>query len=427
MSDDTSNTRICRACGKDCTGQPRIKDKKGRYLHKACFEKARAKAKAKQAAEAAALAAQDDGMFDLNSDDNGGMFDDLQTPDANSMPCSSCGNLVSEGTVICTTCGHNLATGGHASKMKAPKDKTAGAGAAVTSASWLLALIGAAVGGGVAVVGWIIVVSMTQMEYFVVALLLGFLPGFGAALLAGKHKGTVTGLIAAAVTLVAIPSAKFGAMSFITQSAVDEYTEELTGTFDETWMPDNEAKELLAYRASLRAERNGAALDWPEGMDIDSAFGFLDYPASITGPIRDNWNALDSAAKEALKDEIMAESQMGRLADRWAFDQMEDGTELAWPEGMTYEDSMLIEDYPPDLVASAKQFWDDKSRQEQIDYVTEELNRFTHQFTSADGTIAAMTSDYDLMDLGWDALITFGAMILAFGTGAGISTDDEAA
>jgi len=409
-------------------GSPASKTRRAGYLHKACYEKARAKAKAKQAAQAAAAAAsQDEGMFDLDGGADGGMFDDIQSPDANAQACPSCGNLVPEGSVICTVCGHNLVTGGHASKMKAPKDKAAGAGAAVTTASWLLALVGAAVGGGIAVVGWIVVVSATQLEYFVLALLLGFLPGFGAALLAGKHKGTVTGLIAAAVTLVAIPSAKFGAMSFINQSYIDEFTEELVGMFDETWMSDNEAKQRLAYRASIRAERNGENLEWPEGMDSNLAFGFLDYPASITGPIRDNWNALDPVAKEARKDEIMAESQIAVLADQWAYDRSENGEQLDWPEGMTLDDSFLLEDYPPDLVASANQYWNDMSRQEQIKHVTDQLDRFTHQFTSADGTISAITSDYDLMDFGWDALITFGAMVLAFGTGAGISTDEDEA
>ena len=46
MSESETKVRVCQACGKDCSGQPRIKDKKGRYLHKACYEKALAKANA---------------------------------------------------------------------------------------------------------------------------------------------------------------------------------------------------------------------------------------------------------------------------------------------------------------------------------------------------------------------------------------------
>ena len=51
MSIEDESEKICAICGRDCSGQPRIKDPKGRYFHKSCYEQALEERKMRQAAE----------------------------------------------------------------------------------------------------------------------------------------------------------------------------------------------------------------------------------------------------------------------------------------------------------------------------------------------------------------------------------------
>lgn len=76
----TATAKICGICGEDCAGQPRIKDPKGRYYHKACYERVMAER------AAAASAPADRGLveFDLDpvGDDGPSFLDDFAAPAA---------------------------------------------------------------------------------------------------------------------------------------------------------------------------------------------------------------------------------------------------------------------------------------------------------------------------------------------------------
>jgi hypothetical protein len=78
--------KTCVVCGEDCSGRPRIKDPRGRYHCKDCYERVRASLKAPTALE-------------------------QPTGDLPRRPCANCGTATPPGAVICTNCGCDPATG----------------------------------------------------------------------------------------------------------------------------------------------------------------------------------------------------------------------------------------------------------------------------------------------------------------------------
>ena len=121
-----AKVRLCSACGEDCSGQPRIKDKKGRYLHKTCADRVRAKQKAAKKPKddintpihPASTVAASASMADFYGD---ALKEVAQT-------CPSCNNSMKEGTSLCVQCGYNFESGKSlkttALVEKAPKDKS---------------------------------------------------------------------------------------------------------------------------------------------------------------------------------------------------------------------------------------------------------------------------------------------------------------
>lgn len=96
--------RICAVCKADCSTSERLKDKKGRYFHKGCYERAKKAAMAKQkraqpagapkrAAAARAPAARAPAAVPAN------------------LSCANCTAMMAPGAVLCTSCGYNAQTG----------------------------------------------------------------------------------------------------------------------------------------------------------------------------------------------------------------------------------------------------------------------------------------------------------------------------
>jgi uncharacterized membrane protein len=103
----------CSICGIDCAGKPRVKDPKGHYICKDCFEKAKETRKALTSpppasstpSTASAAPALDDNSFLLNLGDKNaaGM--------TGTKPCPECGRALNANAVICVGCGYNLESG----------------------------------------------------------------------------------------------------------------------------------------------------------------------------------------------------------------------------------------------------------------------------------------------------------------------------
>ncbi len=100
-----SSGKICFFCGASCAGQPRGKDPRGRYYHKACMEAAR-----HPEDEPAPDASGEPGFA---ADADGGMLSEIfeDAPKPSGQPCPQCGTALMPQAVICTNCGYNTQSG----------------------------------------------------------------------------------------------------------------------------------------------------------------------------------------------------------------------------------------------------------------------------------------------------------------------------
>lgn len=433
MPESETKTRICQACGQDCTGQPRIKDSKGRYLHKACYEKARAKAERRKPVEVAARPAPEpDDLYALDGAGLG-LGDDLlaDIPEAAGGPaCPDCGSPSKSGAVLCTICGHNFQTGKSAGKVKVSKETAMGnatVAAASHSAAWTLALIGASIGGIVGAFAWAMVGVMFGLEVGYLAIGVGFLCGLGAALGARSKAGLISGLVASGVAILAIAVGKFAVM----QVAIENATTQVQSTMqsqaadpNQPWYTDEELLLELVMNDTIERESNGERLLWPRRRSWNNADSFNDFPSSVRTPIRLRWERMSAEEREALKNDTMRDNMVASIADDIAVERMDAGESLAWPAGMNYEEAFTIEHYPPDVAKEAGTRWDSMPREEQVAYRNAQIEEVLAIINNPDNAADIMAAGYDGRDLFFDILWGILAVGAAFGTGANVARTD---
>ena len=85
--------KLCVSCGVDCAGQPRVKDKNGRYLCKSCYD-----------GKTAARESQT-GAYEVAP------IETAPAPTVTTTACPECGHVIPTGAVLCTDCGYNVRTG----------------------------------------------------------------------------------------------------------------------------------------------------------------------------------------------------------------------------------------------------------------------------------------------------------------------------
>ncbi len=154
----------CAICRKPATDRPRVKDKKGRYYHKDCYQKAKQKLQARKQAQsgaprrpkpAAPAAASESSLMDdmLALESSAPAIEaPMAVPTAQplsataaaaSVMCPGCGSTLPPGARICVSCGLDIATGKKKKMAKARKAKAKGGGSAssgegIVSQSWFL-------------------------------------------------------------------------------------------------------------------------------------------------------------------------------------------------------------------------------------------------------------------------------------------------
>ncbi|MHC4064795.1 MAG: hypothetical protein ACYSUQ_02230 [Planctomycetota bacterium] len=122
-----SAAKTCRLCGQDCSDKPRVKDKRGQYYCRDCYEKARSSRQAASAAKPTApppsppSAGEATGKAAGSGGDSAASLDLLAQLAAHgrSAPvvekqgprCPGCSKPLAQGVVVCTNCGYDLRTG----------------------------------------------------------------------------------------------------------------------------------------------------------------------------------------------------------------------------------------------------------------------------------------------------------------------------
>jgi len=266
----------CEICGESCAGKPRIRNERGEYAHKACVE-----SKRKGTGNAPAAAAHDDdGVMDA-------LLGDVVQAEANVSPdglragCPGCGIVLDPSVVVCTTCGFNTRTGKAMKTVvqKAPKEKKGKLterSAAAAGASYLIgATIGAAAGSTIGAAIWAAIIIGAQVQFGLIAVLVGALSGIGAAFGARANVSVMTGLIAAVFAIAGVFGGKWYGGAAVAYAglnkavAIFEAQWEPMGDEERAWfVQDDHARAILITR--LERGNDGGIKDFTYQMALKS-------------------------------------------------------------------------------------------------------------------------------------------------------------
>ena len=300
MSDTPS--KRCVICGHDCAGQPRIKNDKGQYAHKACVAKrSQSQSEPQPVPEPEPLALDDD--QGLAMDDLLGDLDTSAAPQSGVQPCPECGHAMAPEAVVCMACGHNAKTGKKLSSkvLKAKPDRAApnpvpsfATGPTVTMVAG--AAIAAALGAGI----WAGIIIGVEAELRFIALIVGAMVGIGAAYGARGNAGVLSGGVAVLFAIAAILVGRYIGVSSIIDTEISRVSAEMRDDFEE-FTEDEQvrlAKQVIADDLIEQRIDAGESLD-PE-LDLELLeWGYYpdDYPDEIITRTESAWDDLTPSAQ----------------------------------------------------------------------------------------------------------------------------------
>ncbi|MCC5822066.1 MAG: hypothetical protein LAT64_11720 [Phycisphaerales bacterium] len=312
MPDDAA--KVCVLCGKSCAGQPRIKNGKGQYAHRACAEATRR--------EPEPTPPEDDLMGAL-LDDIEPVLEPAAGPNGLRAGCPGCGRGVAAGAVICTGCGFNLQTGkGLKTKVSEIKPGKAGAGlGAMAGGAGEFAkaggafLLGSAIGGAVAAtlggLIWAGIIIGIERQIGWIAILVGGLCGLGTALGSRGQTGMGTGVIAVVFTILSILGGKYFGMAHLMDKFVADHA--ASNVWLETLGPEEMADfvrsgmvgDILHHRLLYQDMDRDTREDYEYLMN----FGVYpdDYPEDVLEEADERWRGMDEEQRAFAAEDLLAD------------------------------------------------------------------------------------------------------------------------
>jgi len=127
----TAQQKTCVVCGADCADRPRVKDPKGRYYCKPCYEQL-SEQKRQSAPTPPAPGDMPLQADAIDADDErSALFSEIaDTAPSTGKTCPQCGAELDQQAVLCVRCGYNFQSG-EALQMQVQKAKSARSGGAV--------------------------------------------------------------------------------------------------------------------------------------------------------------------------------------------------------------------------------------------------------------------------------------------------------
>jgi len=426
--------KICVMCGQSCAGQPRIKNEKGQYAHRACVQ-------AKQESEPVVA---DDGLYDDYDDALGGMDDLLGdiavheevAIDGAAMACPGCGTRMEAGSVVCMGCGYNTQSG-KAMNTKSTEIGEGFGGAAIggvaqvggLAASPMLPFIGALIGGAIGASIWAAIAYFTGFEVGYVAIGVGALVGIGATL-GGGAETTGGGAIAGAMGSIAggkYAASYFAVKDFLGNGAFSLTLEEIDDEMLISGLVDDVCREQIA---------NGEPIEW-ENMNLysEAAWWPEDYPSAIQTVTRDAWDSKSSVEKSKFRRDISDEFDdvsMHDVDDEWALQELADeickqktaaGEEIRWEDHtLPLRAAEWPVDYPQAIVDTTNDRYNGMSDDDIEAYRSELLDRYTGELGMSGDMAQEITKQNFIQSFMHPFDILF--MLLAVSTAYGIAAND---
>lgn len=165
----------------------------------------------------------------------------------------------------------------------------------------LFGLLAGAIGAAI----WALVSWKTGYEIGWIAVGIGFLVGVAVA---QGERSAMAGVIAVVLSVLAVAAGKYAAGSLMLGdflSADGELPAEVIQDFRSTMRSEQEFVGFLADSIALERTENGETLDWPSGMDYETAYELDHYPVDVQNEARRQYAELDEAERNAIiEDEI---------------------------------------------------------------------------------------------------------------------------
>lgn len=163
------------------------------------------------------------------------------------------------------------------------------------------AVVGGLAGGALGAALWAVVAVLTNYEIGWIAWAIGGMVGFGVATgnRGGAYSPRTAGLLAVAITVLAIPVGKYAAikMSFPTD---DELVEALLqNVFHDEYVISHVADAVVEEFTA-----DGRELDWPLGVDPATAASQGEYPADVWTEAEERWTDMSEEERASFRSDV---------------------------------------------------------------------------------------------------------------------------
>jgi len=208
---------------------------------------------------------------------------------------------------------------------------------------------------------WAFIAYNLHLEIGWIAIIIGVVIGMVCHAAAEHEAGVESGVMAAALTVVAIVGGKL-AVTYVLTHAHSER---------------DYAISALADKILLVQTQQGEGYQFPKGVDPDVAIGREQYPPSLWEQAEERWASLNSQEQaDLLACPSMANRDyvLSYLADDVLEEWRDGGRQINWPGGVEPDSAERAADYPPEVWKDAKARWDalsEEGRRERIDYVVQ--------------------------------------------------------
>lgn len=161
-------------------------------------------------------------------------------------------------------------------------------------------------GGALGAAAWAVVALFTGYEVGWIAWGLGWLVGYGVAFgnRGVSYSPRATGVLAVAITLLAIPAGKYAGVQ-LSIPGDDDLVELLL----ENTRNDEYAVSFLADEVVEELTASGRFLDWPLGVDPSLASTRWEYPEEVWGEAEARWTGMSPNEKDEFRSDVEARSR----------------------------------------------------------------------------------------------------------------------
>jgi hypothetical protein len=192
-------------------------------------------------------------------------------------------------------------------------------------------ILGGLLGGAAGVLIWVLVGYFTHYEVGWIAWGVGLLVGVGvryAAYLGDQEESFAQGILAAAMAIGAIFTAKFLLFSALVGGAETEGLHDVVGQmgFDDEAMIASIADEVAQEMMN-----QGRKLQWPPGMSYEEATHKADYPADVWRQAEARWKQLGPQGQQERKRErVMLIAALSEATSQPDFGEFFSPWDLLW-------------------------------------------------------------------------------------------------